>query len=187
MPFRAELGELGVCQVLSLQITLSNSSHSRVTGMKWLLWPNLLMFCWCLSPDKIRMISDYQVLLRSCDLMYIWRRYTNILINAHFNWVLTVKQLSWAQFWADLGAILLQGACSLWMGVLYGASSYCGKWRAETRRGALPAKVSKRFSTKKHPFGAEYMRESRAPFYSSIVLLLTHLTQLEWCHLDQNW
>ena len=71
MLFRAELGELGVCQVLSLQVTLSDSSHSRVTGMKRLLWPNLLTFYWSLSPDKIRMISDYQALLRSCDLMHI--------------------------------------------------------------------------------------------------------------------
>ena len=187
MQFRAELGELGVCQVLSLQVTLSDSSHSRVTGMKQLLWHNQLTCCRRLSADKIGMISCYQALLRSCDLMHIWGRYTNIFIIAHFNRVLTVKQLSRAQFWADLGAILLQGACSLWLGVLHGASSYCGKWRAETRRGALPAKVSKRFSAKKRPFGAEYMRESRAPLYSSIVLLLTHLTQLEWCHLDQNW
>ena len=37
MQFRAELGELGVYQVLSLQVTLSDSSHSRVTGMKQLL------------------------------------------------------------------------------------------------------------------------------------------------------
>ena len=187
MPFRAELGELGVCQVLSLQVTLSDSSHSRVTGMKRLLWHNQLTCCWHLSADKIGMISGYQALLRSCDLMHIWRRYENIFIIAHFNRVLTVKQLSWAQFWADLGAISLQGACSLWLGVLHGASSYCGKWRAETRRGALPAKVSRRFGAKKRPFGAEYMRESRAPFYGSIGLLPTHLTQLEWCHLDQNW
>ena len=48
MLFRAELGELGVCQVLSLQVTLSDSSYSRVTGMK-----------------------DYQVHLKSCDLMQI--------------------------------------------------------------------------------------------------------------------
>ena len=186
MLFRAELGELGVCQVLSLQVTLSDSSHSRVTGMKQLLWRNELTCCWRLSADKIGMILGYQVLLRSCDLMQIWRRYVNICINAHFNRVLTVKQLSSVQFWADLGAILLQGACSLWLGVLHGASSYCRKWRTETHRGALPAKVSRRFGAKKRPFGAQYMRESRAPFYSSIGLLLTHLTQLEWCHLDQN-
>ena len=186
MPFRAELGELGVCQVLSLQVTLNNSSHSRVTGMKQLLWRNQLTCCWRLREDKIEMISGYQALLKSCDLMHIWRRYENIFIIVHFNRLLTVKQLSWAQFWADLGAILLQGACWLWLGVLHGASSYCGKWRAEMRRGALPAKVSRRFGAKKRPFGAEYMRESQAPFYSSIVLLLTHLTQLGWCHLDQN-
>ena len=184
MLFHAELGELGVCQVLSLQVTLSDSSHSRATGIKGLLLHNELTFCWCLRADKIGMILDYQALLRSCDLMQIWRRYTNIFINTHFNWFLSLKWLSWAQFWADLGAILLQGACWLWLGVLHGASSYCGKWHAETRREALPAKVSRRFGAKKRPFGAEYMRESWALFYSSIVLFLTHLTQLEWCHLD---
>ena len=42
MLFRAELGELGVCQVLLLQVTQSDSSHSKVTGMKWLLWHNEL-------------------------------------------------------------------------------------------------------------------------------------------------
>ena len=186
MQFRAELGELGVCQVLSLRVTLSDSRHSRVTGMKRLLWDNQLMCYRRPRADKIEMISGYQALLRSCDLMHIWGRYTNIFINAHFNRVLTVKQLSWAQFWADLGAIWLQGACSLWLGVLHGASSYCGKWRAETRRGALSAKVSRRFGAEKRPFGAEYMRESWALFYSSIVLLLTHLTRLGWCHLNQN-
>ena len=71
MPFRAELGELGVCQVLSLQVTLSGSSHSRVTGIKGLLLHNELTFCWCLRADKIGMILDYQALLRSCDLMQI--------------------------------------------------------------------------------------------------------------------
>ena len=57
MPFRAELGELGVCQVLSLQVTLSDSSHSRVTGMKQLLWHNQLTYCQRLSADKIGIIS----------------------------------------------------------------------------------------------------------------------------------
>ena len=71
MLFRAELGELGVCQVLSLQVTLSDSSHSRVTRMKGLLWHNELKCCWRLSADKIGMISGYQALLRSCDLMQI--------------------------------------------------------------------------------------------------------------------
>ena len=71
MLFRAKLGELGVCQVLSLQVTLSNSSHSRVTGMKQLLWHNELMCCWHLREDKIGMISDYEALLRSYDLMQI--------------------------------------------------------------------------------------------------------------------
>ena len=59
MLFRAELGELGVCQVLSLQVTLSDSSHSKVTGMKWLLWHNEVMCCWRLRADKIGIISDY--------------------------------------------------------------------------------------------------------------------------------
>ena len=71
MQFHPELGELSVCQVLLLQVTLSDGTHSKVTGMKWLLWPNLLTFYWRLSADKIRMISDYQALLRLCDLMYI--------------------------------------------------------------------------------------------------------------------
>ena len=57
MQFRAELGELGVCQVLLLQVTLSDSSHSRVTGMKRLLWNNQLTSCWHLSADKIGIIS----------------------------------------------------------------------------------------------------------------------------------
>ena len=48
-----------------------NSSHSRVTGMKGLLWHNMLTFCWRLRADKIGMISDYQVHLKSCDLMQI--------------------------------------------------------------------------------------------------------------------
>ena len=158
MLFCAELGELGVCQVLSLQVTLSDSSHSKVTGMKRLLWHNELKCCWRLREDKIGKISGYQALLRSCDLTQIWRRYADICISVHFNWVLTVKQLSWAHFWANLGAILLQGACWLWLGVLHGTSSYRGKWRAETRCGALPAKVSRHFSANKRPFGAEYMR-----------------------------
>ena len=51
MLFRAELGELGVCQVLSLQVTLSDSSHSKVTGMKRLLWHNELKCCWRLRED----------------------------------------------------------------------------------------------------------------------------------------
>ena len=59
MPFRAELGELGVCQVLSLQVTLSDGSHSGVAGMKGLLWHNLLKCCWGLREDKIGMISGY--------------------------------------------------------------------------------------------------------------------------------
>ena len=71
MQFRAELGELGVCQVLSLQVTLSDNSHSKVTGMKGLLWHNKLTCCWCLRADKIGMISDYQALLRPCDLKEI--------------------------------------------------------------------------------------------------------------------
>ena len=71
MQFRAELGELGVCQVLLLQVTLSDSSHSRVTGMKRLLWHNQLTCCWRLREDKIGMISGYQALVRSCDLMHI--------------------------------------------------------------------------------------------------------------------
>ena len=71
MLFRAELGELGVCQVLSLQVTFSDSSHSRVTGMKQLLWHNELMCYWRLRKDKIEMITGYQALLRSCDLMHI--------------------------------------------------------------------------------------------------------------------
>ena len=71
MLFSAELGELGVCQVLSPQVTLSDSSHSRVTGMKRLLWHNELTCCWRLSADKIGIISGYQALLRSCDLMHI--------------------------------------------------------------------------------------------------------------------
>ena len=71
MQFCVELGELGVCQVLSLQVTLSDSSHSRVTGMKGLLWRNELTCCWRLRKDKIGMISGYQALLRSCDLMQI--------------------------------------------------------------------------------------------------------------------
>ena len=71
MQFRAELGELDVSQVLLLQVTLSDSSHSRVTGMKGLLWHNMLTFCWRLRADKIGMISDYQVHLKSCDLMQI--------------------------------------------------------------------------------------------------------------------
>ena len=71
MPFRAELGELGVCQVLSLQVTLSDSSHSRVTGIKGLLWHNKLTCCWHLRADKIGIISGYQALFRSCDLMHI--------------------------------------------------------------------------------------------------------------------
>ena len=71
MQFRAELGELGVCQVLSLQVTLSDGSHSRVTGMKGLLWHNELTCSWRLRADKIGIISGYQALLRSCDLMDI--------------------------------------------------------------------------------------------------------------------
>ena len=71
MLFRAELGELGVCQVLSLQVTLSDSSHKKVTGMKQLLWHNELTCCQRLRKDKIGMISGYQALLRSCDLMHI--------------------------------------------------------------------------------------------------------------------
>ena len=71
MLFRAELGELGVCQVLLLQVTLSDSSHSKVTGMKWVLWNNQLTCCWRLSADKIGMISGYQAPLGSCDLMQI--------------------------------------------------------------------------------------------------------------------
>ena len=71
MLFRAELGELGVCQVLSLQVTLSDSSHSRVTGMKQLLWHNQLTCFRRLRADKIGMISGYQALVRSCDLMQI--------------------------------------------------------------------------------------------------------------------
>ena len=71
MLFRTELGELGVCQVLSLQVTLSDSSHSKVTGMKQLLWRNELTCYWRLRADKIGIISSYQALLRSCDLMHI--------------------------------------------------------------------------------------------------------------------
>ena len=71
MQFRAELGELGVCRILSLQVTLSDSSHSRVTGMKGLLWHNQLTCYWRLSADEIGIISGYQALLRSCDLMHI--------------------------------------------------------------------------------------------------------------------
>ena len=69
--FHAELGELGVCQVLSLQVTLSDSGYSRVTEMKQLLWHNELTCYQYLRADNIGMILSYQALLTLHDLMKI--------------------------------------------------------------------------------------------------------------------